>query len=207
MILRGGARSAPPPHPRPPASVKEEQVDADSTLLARVACGDEHALRRLYERHAADMLRLLRRLTSDTGTAEEILQEAWLAVWRSAGGYRGEASVRAWLLGITRRRAHDRLRRAALTTVDVDEAPEPADVRADVEGQVLATLGHEAIMAAVRRLPTRSREVVVLAFVDGLPYRDIAEVLGVPVGTVKSRMAHARARLVRSLRNEGTEGT
>lgn len=182
-------------------------MEADRALLVRVAGGDEHALRRLYERHAADMLRLLRRLTSDTGTAEEILQEAWLAVWRSAGRYRGESSVRAWLLGVTRRRAHDRLRRAAFTTVDVDQAPEPTDVRADVEGQVLATIGHEAIMAAIRRLPARSREVVVLAFVDGLPYRDIAEVLGVPVGTVKSRMAHARARLVRSLRDEGAEGT
>ncbi|MDT0301349.1 RNA polymerase sigma factor [Streptomonospora wellingtoniae] len=182
-------------------------MEADRSLLVRVADGDECALRRLYERHAADMLGLLRRLTSDTGTAEEILQEAWLAVWRSADGYRGEASVRSWLLGITRRKAHDRLRRTAPATVDVDEMAEPADVSADVEVQVLSAVGHEAIMAAVRRLPEHSREVVVLALVDGLAYRDIAEVLAVPVGTVKSRMAHARARLVRSLLEEGGEGT
>lgn len=203
MFKRRRAAGAPP---RPRAGVPEEQADADRALLARVVEGDEHALRRLYERHAADMLRLLRRLTSDTGIAEEILQEAWLAVWRSAGGYRGESPVRAWLLGVARRKAHDRLRGVAPVMVDVDEVIDPADVRADVEGQALATLGHEAIMVAIRGLPTRSREVVVLAFVDGLPYRDIAEVLGVPVGTVKSRMAHARARLVRSLQ-EGAEGT
>ena len=75
------------------------------------------------------------------------------------------------------------------------------------EAQALSAVGHAAIMTAVRRLPVRSREVVVLAFVDGLSYRDIAEVLGVPVGTVKSRISHARARLVRSLHEEGAEGT
>ncbi|MDA8369788.1 MAG: RNA polymerase sigma factor [Nocardiopsaceae bacterium] len=181
-------------------------MDADRALLSSVADGDEQALRRLYERYATDMLRLLRRLTFDAGVAEEILQEAWLAVWRSAGGYRGESSVRAWLLGITRRRAHDRLRRVVPATVDVDNAPEPADSRADVEEQALAAIGHEAIMAAIRRLPTQSREVTMLALVDGLPYRDIAEVLGVPVGTVKSRVAHARARLVSSLQDKGAEG-
>ncbi|MDA0563597.1 sigma-70 family RNA polymerase sigma factor [Streptomonospora sp. S1-112] len=178
----------------------------DRVLLARVADGDEHALRVLYGRHAAAMLRLLRRLTSDTGTAEEILQEAWLAAWRSAAGYRGESAVRVWLLGITRRRAHDRLRRVARPTVDLDDAPEPVDGGVDVEEQVLATIGHDAILAAVRRLPARSREVLGLALVDELPYRDIADVLGVPVGTVKSRMAHARARLIRLLTEEEEEG-
>ncbi|RCV52802.1 RNA polymerase sigma factor [Marinitenerispora sediminis] len=171
----------------------------DDDLLAAVAAGDQDALRALYDGHAAAMLRLLRRLTSDRGVAEEILQETWLAVWRSADRFRGEASVRGWLLGVARRQAHNRLRRSEPPAIDVAEAPEPADLGADVEARVLAAAGHDEIMAAIRELPPRLREVVVLALVEELPYRDVAEVLGVPVGTVKSRMSGARARLARSL--------
>ncbi|GAA4907947.1 RNA polymerase sigma factor [Streptomonospora salina] len=177
-------------------------VDPEQQLLAQVASGDEGGLRELYHRHSAAMLRLLGRLTSDAGTAEEILQEAWLAVWRSAGSYRASASVRAWLLGIARRQAHNRLRRAAAPAVDIDAAPEPADRTADVESRVLASAGHEAILAAIARLPEAHRDVVVLALVEELPYADIAEVLRVPVGTVKSRMSTARRTLSAELSRE-----
>jgi RNA polymerase sigma-70 factor (ECF subfamily) len=73
------------------------RVCSDEALLTAAARGDQTALRILYERHAAAMLRLIRRLTSEAAVAEEILQESWLAVWRSAAGFRGEASVRSWL--------------------------------------------------------------------------------------------------------------
>ncbi|ASU83349.1 RNA polymerase sigma factor [Nocardiopsis gilva YIM 90087] len=175
------------------------QVNGDHDLLTRVGHGDEAALRALYQRHATALLRLLRRLTSDAGTAEDILQETWLAVWQSASSYRGASSVRGWLMGVARRQAHNRLRRVEPVTVDVDTAPEPADVRADVEAAALSAAGHSEIMAAIAALPEQHREVVTLALVDELPYRDIAEVLGIPVGTVKSRMSGARARLARAL--------
>ncbi|MDA2814527.1 RNA polymerase sigma factor [Nocardiopsis sp. RSe5-2] len=175
----------------------ETGTSTDRALLTAAAKGDESALRVLYERHAAAMLRLLRRLTSDPGTAEELLQESWLAVWRSAGTFRGEASVRGWLLGVARRQAHNRLRRLRPVHValDAEDAPDPPDPGADVEGRVLASAGHREILAAITALPRRHREVVVLALVEELPYADIAEALGIPVGTVKSRMAKARARL------------
>ncbi len=177
-------------------------VYTDEQLLARVVSGAEDALRELYHRHAAAMLRLLRRLTSDTGTAEEILQEAWLAVWRSAHQFRSASSVRAWLLGVTRRQAHNRLRRTAPPPVEIDAVPEPPDPTVDVERQALAAAGRPAIVAAVDRLPRAHREVVVLALVEELPYPDIAEVLEVPVGTVKSRMSKARRMLATELSRE-----
>ncbi|QVQ54894.1 RNA polymerase sigma factor [Spiractinospora alimapuensis] len=177
-------------------------MDSDGELLARVVSGDEQGLRGLYERHAGGMLRLLYRLTSDRGVAEELLQEAWLAVWTSAGSYQGSASVRAWLLGVTRRQAHNRLRRHQVPTVEIEAAPEPADTTTDVEAQVLAAAGREEILAAIGRLPETHREVVVFALVEELPYADIAEVMGVPVGTVKSRMAKARRLLAAQLPGE-----
>lgn len=177
-------------------------VESDSDLLARAASGDEQGLRTLYERHAAAVLRLLRRLTPDPGVAEEILQETWIAVWTSAPRFRGDASVRAWILGVARRQAHNRLRRRSLSTVEFDVVPEPVDERTDVEGEVLAAAGRDEIVAAIGRLPQTHRDVVVLALVEELPYADIAEVVGVPVGTVKSRMAKARRMLAAELPGE-----
>jgi RNA polymerase sigma-70 factor (ECF subfamily) len=175
----------------------DNDVDTDHGLLAAVAAGDEPALRILYDRHSPAMLRLLRRLTSNPGIAEELLQESWLAIWRSAATFRGESSVRGWLLGVVRRQAHNRLRRIEPVRLDLDaeEVPEPADPGADVEADVLASAGQRRILAAIEALPWRHREVAILALVEELPYTDIAQALGIPVGTVKSRMAKARARL------------
>lgn len=187
-----------------PGVETDTDVDTDRDLLAAAASGDESALRVLYDRHASTMLRLLRRLTSDGGVAEELLQESWLAIWRSASTFRGESSVRGWLLGVARRQAHNRLRRfePVRLALDADEVPEPADPGVDVEADVLASAGQRQILAAIEALPRRHREVTVLALVEELPYIDIAETLGIPVGTVKSRMAKARARLCAAL----TEG-
>ncbi|MBX6385944.1 MAG: RNA polymerase sigma factor [Microbispora sp.] len=167
--------------------------------MRRVADGEEAALRALYETHAAAMLRLIRRLTSDREVAEEILQEAWLAVWRSAGGYRGEASVRAWLLGVARRQAHNRLRRAEPVQVELEQAAEVPDVEPAVEEQVLARAERRDLVAAVKELPEHLREVLVLVLAEDLSYPQAAEVLGVPTGTVKSRMWTARRLLTETL--------
>lgn len=180
-------------------------VSSDESALAAVACGDEAALRLLYERHAVAMLRLVRRLTSRPGVAEEIVQEAWIAVWQSAGSYRGQASVRAWLLGVTRRRAHNVLRKGEVQVVALEAVAELVDPSVEVEAAVLAAAGHEELVMAVRALPPHLRETVTLAWVEELGYRDIAAVLGVPVGTVKSRVSHARARLVASLSDAQVE--
>lgn len=174
-------------------------VSSDEDALAAVVQGSEAALRLLYERHAAAMLRLVRRLTSRSGLAEEIVQEAWIAVWQSAGSYRGQASVRAWLMGVTRRQAHNVLRKPEVQMVDLEAVAELVDGSVEVEATVLAQAGHEDLLVAVRALPAHLRETVTLAWVDELGYGDIAAVLGIPVGTVKSRVSHARARLAVSL--------
>lgn len=118
-----------------------------------------------------------------------------MAIWRSADSYRCQASVRAWLLGVTRRQAHNVLRRREQNLIDLDTIPEPQDPGGGVEEQVLARAGHERLVAAITGLPAHLRETVTLAWVEELPYRDIAVVLGIPEGTVKSRVSHARARL------------
>ncbi len=175
------------------------EASEDAALLRRVAAGEEAALRVLYERHAGGMLRLIRRLTARREVAEEILQESWLAVWRSAGAYRGEAPVRAWLLGVARRQAHNRLRRTEPVLVELEDAVDLPTAEPAVEDQVLARAERRDLVAAVLELPEHLREVLVLVLVEDLPYPEVAAVLGVPPGTVKSRMWTARRLLAATL--------
>lgn len=163
--------------------------------MSSVAGGDQCALRHLYERHSGGMFRLLRRLTSDGGVAEEILQETWLAVWQSAGSFRGDSSVRGWLYGVARRQAHNRLRRASVVEVDLDLAAAVPDAASGVEDLVLAGAERQELAAAVAELPEHLREVLVLVLAEDLSYPEVSAALGIPVGTVKSRMSHARRQL------------
>jgi RNA polymerase sigma-70 factor, ECF subfamily len=173
----------------------------DARLLALVAAGRSAALTQLYRRHAPALFGFLLRLAGDRMTAEEILQDTLLAVWRSAGSYAGKAAVRTWLFGIARRQAHNRLRgRPAPVAV---EAADRRDAGPGPEELAIAAAGGTPVAVAIGQLPAHHREVVALAFVAGLPLAEVAQVLGVPVGTVKSRLHHARAALAQLLAEQG----
>jgi RNA polymerase sigma factor (sigma-70 family) len=173
----------------------------DTDLLAAVAGGDAGALETLYERHATPMLRYLLRSGGDRGVAEEILQESWLAIWQSAASFRGQSSVRSWAIGVARRQAHNLTRGAKLPTVPLDTDADIAAGGLPVEDSVLAAVGHEQLVTNIGALVPHLREAAMLAWVEEMSYKDISEALGIPVGTVKSRIFHARARLARELSN------
>jgi RNA polymerase sigma-70 factor (ECF subfamily) len=178
-----------PPHRFGAARPARARQD-DGRVLAAVADGDAAALTALYERYAGPLFAFLYRLAGDRGTAEEILQDTLLAVWRSAGTYRSRSSVSTWLFGVARRQAHNRLR-----GVPPPVAAEPDDGADPLPGPEELAVGQERVRATLARLPLSQREVVVLAFLGDLSHRQIAEVLEIPVGTVKSRLHHARATL------------
>ena len=171
----------------------------DRQLVARMAAGDQQALTELYARYAGPLFTYLRLLSADTGVAEELLQDTILAAWRGAAGYAGHASVHAWLLGIARRRAHDVLRRrpergGAAWAVETAPAVEP-----DPEQLVLARVEQETLADAIGRLAPIHREVLVLTFDHELSYRELSAVLEIPLGTVKSRLNHAKRALAAQL--------
>lgn len=153
---------------------------------------------------------LARYWTRNSQDAEDIVQDAYLRALRYFHGYRGEgdASARAWLLAIVRNTAHTRSRRRrvdALTTEfdDTEHSHAAADDReisGDEHGEA-----KEAVGRALDRLPAEFREVIVLRELQGLSYKEISEVARVPVGTVMSRLARARARLYEALRDEEGE--
>jgi RNA polymerase sigma-70 factor (ECF subfamily) len=170
---------------------------SDEALLRAVAGGDAGALSQLYERHARALFGYLLRLAGDRMTAEEILQDTMLAVWRSAGSFQHRAKPTTWLFGVARRQAHNRLR--ARPAPEAFALPDRADGDAGPDELAIAAAGGTPVAAAVDRLPEHHRDVIALVFVAGLPLAEVAEVLGIPVGTVKSRLHHARAAVAATL--------
>lgn len=167
----------------------------DLELMRRIASGEHRALEELYARHQLALFGYLLGLSPDRETAEEILQDTLLAVWRSAGSYEGRSPVRTWLIGVARRQAHDALRRRALPVedgVDLESVPsrEPGP-----EELTLARVTARELEAGIRRLSPEHRQAIVLVLVEGLSYEQAARELGIPVGTVRSRLNAARRRL------------
>jgi RNA polymerase sigma-70 factor, ECF subfamily len=172
-------------------------------LLRRIGEGDEDAMAGFYREHGRVVLAQVLLVTGDRVLAEEIVQDTMLAVWRGAGSFRGEASVRSWVLGIARRQTRDRLRGSRLRVVD----------DASLAGQPSSGPGPEAItldraelagvMAAIRELASSHREVLGLVFGSGLSLPEVAGVLQIPLGTVKTRLTAARTALSRILAEKG----
>lgn len=170
----------------------------DTELLAATARGDRDAFAALYDRHARAVYRYCRAKLRDPDAAADACQETFAAVWTGAARYAGSGAALAWILGIARRKAVDVLRAAAARA----EGPLPEDEGApQMRGPGHAAAVEEAVdvWSALARLPETQREVVLLTYGFGLSCQEAGEVLGVPTGTVKSRLHTARGTLTRSL--------
>jgi RNA polymerase sigma-70 factor (ECF subfamily) len=188
------------PYPSSP----EEPAATDLDLLREIAAGSGEALGLFYDRHASMALGLLCRILGDRNEAEEVLQEAFLQVWRDARRYDPDrSSPRGWLLLIARSRALDRHRATVSRRRREDEAAHTAAVLA------VAPLGtrrlehgesRRRIGSALDRLPPEQRRVIELSFYEGLTQTQIAEALNAPLGTVKSRALMAMRKLREMLR-------
>lgn len=180
--------------------MQQPAVDREQTTIARMAAGDADALSELYAQHRTPLLAYLRLLTRDAGLAEETLQDTLLAAWHGAERFAGRASVRAWLFGIARRRAHDALRQRSLRLVFDEAMAETAAADPEPEALAIAAAERDELVDAIGRLSPVHREILLLTFMHELSYRELADVLGVPLGTVQSRLCHARRALAAQLR-------
>ena len=181
--------------------------ETDSALLDRIAREDRRAVAELYARHQRPLFRYLCQLTSDHGLAEEILQDTIVAVWQGAANFEGRSAVRTWLFAIARRQAHNVLRRRGQPSGDEAGLYALEDSDPGPEERVLRQSDAEGIQHAITGLSLIHREVLVLNFVNGLRYAEIAAVLGVPEGTVKSRLSNAKRELRRLVREEVPDGS
>ncbi|KUO22053.1 RNA polymerase sigma factor [Streptomyces dysideae] len=180
---------------------EKDEADSDAALLRAVAGGDSAAMAALYDRHAGWLHARLRRRCADPEVVREVLQDTFVAVWRSADAHRGEeAGGWLWTIAARRlvdaRRAHERATR--LETAPMDEAPSgyaPAAAAPSAEERVLAGLEYGDVGTALDRISPELRDVLRATVVDGLTTRETARLLGIPEGTVKSRAMRARTEL------------
>jgi RNA polymerase sigma-70 factor, ECF subfamily len=165
---------------------------ADEDLMARVRDGEIAAFEVIYDRHAGVAFSLAYRICGTRTGAEEVVQEAFLALWRSGARYdRARGSVRTWVLGIVHNRAIDSLRRNVVheRRRASDEGLAERLVAAErTETQVLQHDEAQEIRAALDTLPEEQARVIELAYFGGFTHTEIAELIGAPVGTIKGRM-------------------
>jgi RNA polymerase sigma-70 factor (ECF subfamily) len=181
---------------RPPLSFRNARPDlrelADEDLMPLVHDGDARAFEVVFDRHADAAFSLAYRMCGRRAMAQDVVQEAFLSLWRSGARYdRARGSVRSWVLGVVRNRAIDLFRRDTVRAGRdvnaedmVERIPAPEDVALDTERRQEA---HE-VRVALRDLPPEQRQVIELAYFGGFSHTQIAEMLDVPAGTVKGRM-------------------
>lgn len=212
-----GARTAPDAKPFVSRAVSSEcraRMDSvssgragadDRVLLERVRRGDTDGAAELFERYAPALLRFSDRLLCNRTAAEEVTQEVFVKVISKAHQYDGRAEVASWLFAIAANACRDRRRRdRRATVVPLEAVPEPADGhRADgALGHLIDRERRDAVRRALLLLSEDQREALVLARYHGLPYAEIARVLGISVGAVKTRIFRA----VETLKSHFSEG-
>ena len=167
-----------------------ERSDAD--LVAAIVDGDRGAFEELYRRHAPWLVVRLSRRCADAGMVDEVLQDSFVAAWRSARRWDGRGEVAAWLWGIGIRRLLDAFRHRGAV---LQALTEPSEAEISAEDLVLRGVEYGDLGGALRRLSPELRAVVQATVLDGLTTREAAHLLGIPAGTVKTRMMRARAIL------------
>lgn len=161
----------------------------ETELLQRVARRDREAFAELYRSYHYRLHGYLRRLLADRQVAEEVFDDVMFVVWKDARRFAGRSAVSTWIFGIAYRRAMSALRKESRHQSRVDPTACAEDIpAAEPEGRNL-------VAVALRRLSPDHRQVVELTYFFGLSYREIAEIAGCPVNTVKTRMFHARKQL------------
>jgi RNA polymerase sigma factor (sigma-70 family) len=193
------------------------RADLDDAGLVELVCkADPDALAVLYQRHGSACYRMARRITANETLAEDAVQEAFTGLWRDPAAYTaGQGSVRGWLLGLAHHKAVDLVRRetAQQRRQDahaVQQALDPPAAPPDPAAEAWAGIRAEQVRAALAELPEPQRRALALAYFGGYTQREIAQLTGVPLGTVKTRMFAAMRRLqlrLAAVGSPGMEGT
>ena len=201
MQPRGEAnmQHAGPPVLKPASRVGLVEATVDEALIAAIAAGDERAMRTLYNRHRVRVFRFAIRLVGDAASAEDVVSEAFIEVWRQADRFEGRSSVSTWIMSIARFKALSVRRRRQETVLDEKLAETVADQSSSPEQIVLEMDRSAQLRACLTQLSPDHREIIDLVYYHDKTIEEVAEIVGVPKNTVKTRMFYARRRLAELL--------
>ncbi|MGA9429902.1 MAG: sigma-70 family RNA polymerase sigma factor [Xanthobacteraceae bacterium] len=181
------------------------KATSDEVLLQLVADGDKDAMRVLFARHNVRVFRFLTRIVGNEATAEDLLNEVFLEVWRNAGRFEARSQVSTWILAIARFKALAAMRRRRHDELD-DEASEMIeDTADDPEVAVQKTERSALLQQCLKQLSIAHRQVVDLVYYHEQSIEEVAEIIGVPASTVKTRVFYARKRIAELMAERGLE--
>ena len=184
------------------------QESSDLDLLEKIAAGDRLAMRTLYGRHSVRVFRFVLRLIGDESRAEDLVSEVFFDVWRQAGRFEGRSQVSTWILAIARYKAITALRQRREEALDEDFAEAIADPADDAEQTLAKRDISIRLQRCLQQLSAEHREIIDLVYYHEKSVEEAAEIVGVPCGTVKTRMFYARKRIADLLaQSEGAPRT
>jgi RNA polymerase sigma-70 factor (ECF subfamily) len=181
------------------------QTASDEVLVARIASGDRFAMQVLYGRHHVRVFRFALRFVRNEQTAEDLITEVFLDVWRQAGRFEGRSAVSTWLLAITRFKALSALRKRKDAELDDETATSIEDTSDDPEVAVQKKDTAEALKKCLTALSPDHREIIDLVYYHEKSVEEVAEIVGIPENTVKTRLFYARKKLAELLTAAGIE--
>ncbi|PWB59690.1 MAG: RNA polymerase subunit sigma [Bradyrhizobiaceae bacterium] len=181
------------------------QTTSDEVLIGRIAAGDKLAMQVLFARHHVRVYRFVLRLVSDPGAAEDLISEVFLDVWRQAGKFEARSAVSTWILAIARFKALSALRKRTEEELDEEQAAAIEDTADDPEVAMQKKDTGEILRQALTRLSPEHREIIDLVYYHEKSVEEVAEIVGIPENTVKTRMFYARKKLAEVLKAAGIE--
>jgi RNA polymerase sigma-70 factor, ECF subfamily len=181
------------------------QTTPDDVLIRRIAQGDRLAMQLLFARHHVRVYRFVLRLVGDTGTAEDVVSEVFLDVWRQADRFEERSAVSTWLLAIARFKALSTLRKRPEAGLDEETAATIEDTSDDPEVVAQKTDKTEILRKCLAMLSPEHREIVDLVYYHEKSVEEVAAIVKIPENTVKTRMFYARKKLAELLKAAGVE--
>lgn len=191
--------------PAAPGWVLSATARSDETLIRLIAANSKEAMRLLYARHNVKVYRFVLRIVGNEATAEDVLNEVFVEVWRNAAKFEARSQVSTWILAIARFRALSSLRRRSDDELE-DEAAEAIEDKGDDPEVALQKSNRRAVLLdCLKQLSPAHREVLDLIYYHEKTVEDAALIVGIPLNTVKTRAFHARKRLAKLMEAKGIE--
>jgi RNA polymerase sigma-70 factor, ECF subfamily len=172
-----------------------DKETSDETLVGLIGKGDKHAMQVLFGRHNVRVFRFLMRFVDGEATAQDLASEVFIEVWRNAGQFEARSQASTWLLSIARNKALSTLRRRSTDELDEDVIEFIEDPSDDPEVAMQKTERSEILRDCLKLLSPAHREIIDLVYYHARTIEDVAEIIGVPPNTVKTRMFYARKRI------------
>lgn len=186
-------------------SIIAAQATSDDMLLESIADGNRTSMHILYCRHNVRVYRFILRIVRDATTAEDLVSQVFLDVWRTAGQFQGRSQVSTWLLSIARFKALTAMRQRRFEDIDQEDVREIPDGSDTPETSLDRSDTSAILRACVQKLSPAHREIITLVYYHEKSVEEVGQIIGIPQSTVKTRMFYARKQLAELLKGAGVE--